>query len=319
MKAPSRTSWTAAQVVLVGHPAAVVAAYQPEHHAALLPPLRRVHQLGLVGVTGRLICHQVRTRAKPDASSQPVLAVVVGEGAGVDLLYVEPRAAPTSRAWPTAHSKSTSEQPVGDVVGQVALDDVDEEHPAARPGRGRCPRPGSRRPGRAGRRSPASAGPARRPRPGRRPPTPRPSLGRAARGRAAGAVSRATSNAVGRVGGADRPSRRGGGASSGRTSSGVALEPAVLGDHALIVPYAGQSTDPSESFGRVSVKSVRSGVTAVRLGMPGGQLGADGVDLVLELGDADDRLGGAGLGLLQLRGVRRGPRPRRPRPGGPRR
>ena len=44
-------------------------------------------------------------------------------------------------------------------------------------------------------------------------------------------------------------------------------------------------------------------MAAVRLGLPGLQLGADHVDLLLELGHADDRLGGALLGLLEADGV----------------
>ena len=51
-----------------------------------------------------------------------------------------PRAAPTSRAWPTAHSTSTSEQ-ARPTRRQVAVDDVEEQHPAAGPVVDAPPRP----------------------------------------------------------------------------------------------------------------------------------------------------------------------------------
>ena len=75
-----------------------------------------------------------------------------------------PRAAPTSRACPTAHSTRRSEQPRPTRSSQAALDDVDERASGPPPGRARSPRPGSARRRRAPRRSGAGAQPMLRPR-----------------------------------------------------------------------------------------------------------------------------------------------------------
>ena len=206
-----------------------------------------------------------------------------------------------------------------DVVGQVALDDVHEEHPALGPVVDAAPGPD------------VAVGVAQhdvlaRPQPvlghldqyvvdRRR----RPSRGRAARGRAAaGSAGRRRTGRTGRA--PDRPpvgKRR----VVGSDLVGVALEPAVLGDHD---PRFCRTPDTTLTRPRVSDGSAcscvtASGVPAVRLGLPGGQLRADRVDLLLQLGDAERRLGGTLLGLLEPGGVRRGPRARRRRPGGPRR
>ena len=291
----------------------------PEHHAVRLPALGRRHQLGLVG--GDRPAH-----LPPGADPLEAGGLQPARAAGRRRRRHRCRSAvrrargraPTSRAWPSAHSKSTSEHAVGDVVGQVAVDDVHVEHPALGAGRGRCPRPGSRRRGRGARRSRASAAPARRPRRGRRRPRRRPSRGRAARGRAAGGS--AGRRRTGRTGRGPRPpSPSGRGASSGRTSSGSLSNRLSSGITTLILPYAGHDTDPPESFGRVGVRvGDGSGVAADGSAC---QTASSARSASISASSSATRTiaSAARSSASSRRRRRRGPPARRPRPGGPRR
>ena len=231
-----------AQVVLVGHPVAG-APDQAEHARRRAPsgPGRRPAPASSA-VTGRLICHQVRTRSKPASASQRCWRSSPGERAGVDLLDVQPAGGADRAGLASAHSTQDVGAAVGDVVGQVALDDVDEEHPAHRAVVDAAPGLDRRRRRRGPRRSRASAGRARRPRRARRrrraPAQPRPCRSWA-RSRW---VSRATSK---RSAGSGVPTVQPSGSpgrSPSRTCVGVALEPVVLGDHIVdsAVRRAGQ-------------------------------------------------------------------------------
>ena len=70
---------------------------------------------------------------KPDAASHRCWRSSSANAPVSICCEVSPRAAPTSRAWPTAHSTSTSEQARPMSLRQVAGHDVHEEHPAAGP------------------------------------------------------------------------------------------------------------------------------------------------------------------------------------------
>ena len=172
------------QAGLVGHPV-VLAPDEAEAHALALPRLRVGDQRRLVG--GHRAAH-LPPRAdlgEAGALEEAVLALVVGEGAGVDLLDVEAAAlahraglglAPTRTARRSTPARCRR-RGRGRRRGRRAS--------APRPGRGRCPRRGSCRRRRGPRRSRGWRGRARRPRPVRRPRTRPPSRGRRSRGRAA--------------------------------------------------------------------------------------------------------------------------------------
>ena len=218
-----------AQVVLVGHPVPR-AADQPEHHAALLPAARAGRPASASsGSTGRLICHQVRTRSKP-APRQPACWRSSSAKAPVSICWTS---SPRARADLAGLRHGPLEQhvgaAVGDVVGQVALDDVHEQHPALGPVVDAAPGPD------------LAVGVAEhdvlpRPQPvlgdldqdvvDRAPAQPRPCRSWAR----SSWVSRATSN---RSDGSGVPTSQPGGRWRVVREDlvGVALEPAVLGDH----------------------------------------------------------------------------------------
>ena len=82
------------------------------------------------GVTGRVICHQVRTRSKPEPDSHACWRSS-SWNAPVSICWTSsPRAAPTALRLADGPLDEDVGAAVGDVVGQVALDDVDEQHPA---------------------------------------------------------------------------------------------------------------------------------------------------------------------------------------------
>ena len=263
-----------AQVVLVGHPVAG-AADQPEHHAARLPVVRaRDQRRPRRASTGRLICHQVRTRSKPAAASQRCWRLVVGERAGVDLLDVEPARG--------ADLAGLADRPLEQHVGAARrrrrragrARRCARTASGRRPGRGRCPRRGSRPS--ASRRTTfsASAAPARRPRRARRPPTRRPSRGRAARGRAA--AGSAGRRRTGRPGPGCRPpspSGRSGPSSGSTSSSGSLSNRRLLGDHEPVrcaALHGRSATVRSSRDGSACGRSVRRGVRYALRGVPGG-------------------------------------------------
>ena len=88
----------------------------------------------------------VRTWVKPARSSQRCWRVVVGEGAGVDLLHVEARARCRPGPRPGRPSRRAPRRPVGQAVVELGVDDHDQQHPAggavvgAGPAADRCPR-----------------------------------------------------------------------------------------------------------------------------------------------------------------------------------
>ena len=118
-----------AQVGLVGH-AVALALDEPEDHAVALPPRRVGDQLGLRGLDRAAHLPPGADPLEAGVRQPAVLALVVGEGAGVDLLHRQA----ARRADRPGLGLGPLEQHVAAAIGQVlvdlAVDDVDEEHPA---------------------------------------------------------------------------------------------------------------------------------------------------------------------------------------------
>ena len=230
VNAPSSTSCTARRSASSGIPSPC-ALDQPEDHALALPPRRVGHQLGLVGLDRPA---HLPPGADPVEAGvgQPARAGArrrrtrrcrsAGRSARARRRPRAPAPRPTRTARRCTRSASRS--------SSVAVDDVDEEHPAlgavvhAAPGPDRAVGVADDEvlPHRAGR--------ARRPRPGPRPRRSRPSRGRRARGRAAArSAARRSPGRRRRACPAAQPAGSPG--SSGSDVGGVALEPVVLRDH----------------------------------------------------------------------------------------
>ena len=122
-----------AQVALVGHAVGVRAALpldEAEDDALALPARRVGHELGLRGLHRAAHLPPGAHPLEAGVGQPAVLPLVVGEGAGVDLLLGQAaRRAdrPRLRLGPVEQHLAAA---VGDALVDLAADDVDEEHPA---------------------------------------------------------------------------------------------------------------------------------------------------------------------------------------------
>jgi hypothetical protein len=120
-----------AEVALVRH-AVRGATYEPEDDATGLPAVGALDEVGLVGTDGAA---HLPPRADPleAGAGQPAsLPLVALEGAGVDLLDLQSAGGAHRPRLGLGPGEEDLRAAVGHVVGELALDDVDEEHPARR-------------------------------------------------------------------------------------------------------------------------------------------------------------------------------------------
>ena len=130
MNAVSSTSWTARRSASTGFPAS------SSHSTSRITTPSSCQRAGSStsatssGFTGRFICHQVRTRVKPAARQPALLPLVVGVRPGVDLLDGE--AARRTDLTGLADRPLDQQVRAGptDLLGEPALDHVQEQHPA---------------------------------------------------------------------------------------------------------------------------------------------------------------------------------------------
>ena len=232
------------QVGLVGHPVGL-AAHEPEDHAACAPSASGSGTSSASSAsTDRLICHQVRTLVEPGVGQPAVLALVVGERAGVDLLDGQAaRGAdrPGLRARPSRRARRSSCRPPRRRSSRSTM-----WTKSIRPSARSCTLPQARIPPSASRTTTFSriSRPCSEPRPARRPRTRPPSRGRRARGRAA-ARSAARPDRGRHRRRRRPPSPRGSPGSSGSASAGSLSNRLSSGitriDCALARPVGGQA------------------------------------------------------------------------------
>ena len=121
------------QVGLVGHPVGVRAALpldEAEDDALALPARRVGHELGLCGLDRAAHLPPGAHPLEAGVGQPAVLALVVGEGAGVDLLLGQAAGRADRARLRLGPVEQHVAAAVGDPLVDLAVDDVDEEHPA---------------------------------------------------------------------------------------------------------------------------------------------------------------------------------------------